>query len=111
MVKALVIKTYGDESTANAIAGAIIDTSTRRVIQLDEDELASVKAEVARLRDKNGLRAYGDEKRLRTAQEDWQQRYSTKQHGRLYDGIMGLYGLVCLGINGAYCYLSAWNRG
>ena len=106
MTKALVIKSVGDPE----IAGAIIDGITKSVIQLDEGEMAAAKAEVARLRDKNGLRAYGDQKRLRTARREMAIKYSTKPVGRMTGAILGLYGLVCLLVASAYEQLATWNR-
>ena len=94
MTKAIVIKTYGDEQMADAMAGAIIDATTKRIIRLDEDELATVKAEVVRLRDKTELRAYGDNKRLKLAQQEMARKYTVKPAGRLAGVLWGLYGLM-----------------
>lgn len=107
MTKAVVIKTYGDPE----IAGAIMDGLTKRVIPLNEDELASVKAELAKLKGRSEIRAYGDEKRFEAACEDLARKYSTRPTGRLAGALMGLYGLACLWVATTYERLAAWNRG
>ena len=110
MTKTIVIKTVGDQDYGDAIAGAIYDNVSRRVIRLDEGELATVKAEVARLRDKTGLRAYGDQKRLKTARREMAKKYSTKPAGRATGAFLGMYGLVCLWVATTYEKLAIWNR-
>lgn len=94
MTKAIVVKTYGDVQMADAMAGAIIDATTERIIQLDKGELATVKAEVARLRDKTRLRAYGDNRRLELARQEMARKYTVKPVGRLTGAFLGLYGLA-----------------
>lgn len=106
MTRAVVIKTVGDPQ----IAGAILDGMTQRVIPLDDGELAAVKAEYARLRAKDAVRAYGDEKRFESVRKALAVKYSTPNHGRLYEAILGTWGLLWYGIYAAYDYLSAWNR-
>lgn len=106
MTKAMVIKTYGDPE----IAGAIVDGMSRRVYNLDGDQLAVVKAELARYKARHELRVYGDQKRLRAARRELAMKYSSEPHGRAYNAIMGVYGLVVLTIATAAAYLSAWNR-
>ena len=106
MTKALVIKSVGDPE----ISGAIIDGITKTVIALDEGELAVVKSDLARLKVRSELRAYGDQKRLRTARREMARKYSTKPAGRMTGAILGLYGLICLLVASAYEQLATWNR-
>ena len=87
-------------------AGGIIDSATRRVIPLDADELAAVKAEIARLR------------RAEKPVEDtvpWAAalavKYKPVEHGRLYGAVLGAWGLLWDCIYGWYDYFAAWNRG
>lgn len=106
MTRAVVIKTAGDP----AMAGAIVDGMTQRVIPLNQDELAMVKAECARLRAKDAVRAYGDAVRYKAACSELEARYYTPQHGRVYEAVTGAWALLWAIIFGAYDYLSAWNR-
>lgn len=106
MARALIIKQYGDPQ----ICGAIVDGMTKRVYQLNEDELATVKAELAKLRRKDAIRAWGDEIRFQAARAALAIKYSTDAPGRLYEAILGAWGLLWLGIFTAYAKLAAWNR-
>jgi len=106
MSRALVVSTYGDPE----LAGAIVDGMTRRVIKLDEGQLAAVKAELVRYKDMHELRVYGDQRRLRNARRELARKYSIRHHGRVYDAIMGFYGLCVLGVATAAARLSEWNR-
>jgi hypothetical protein len=106
MNRAVVIKTVGDPQ----IAGAILDGMTQRVIPLDDGELAAVKAEYARLRAKDAVRAYGDEKRFESVSKALAVKYSTPTHGRLYGAILGVWALLWLSVREWYEYFSAWNR-
>ena len=111
MTKAIVIKTVGDQDYGEAIAGAIYDNVSQRVIRLDEGELATVKAELARYKGRIAIRACGDEKRLKRARKEMAKKYSTKPVGRATGAFLGLYGLVCLWVATAYEKLAIWNRG
>jgi len=106
MSRALVVTTYGDPD----IGGALVDGVTRRVIRLDEGQLAAVKAELVRYKDMHELRVYGDQRRLRNAKKELARKYSIKHHGRVYDTLMGFYGLCVLGAATAVKKLDAWNR-
>ena len=106
MTRAVVIKTVGDTE----IAGAIVEGMTQRVIPLNTEELAAMKAELVRYKDKNGLRAYGDEKRLRRARKEMARKYSTKPVKPIVGAFLGVYGLFCLGVAETYSRLAEWNR-
>lgn len=73
-------------------------------------ELRTVKAECARLRAVNGVRAYGDGVRLETACKALAIKYSTKPVGRLRGAILGGWALLWLEVLGWYQFFSAWNR-
>ena len=84
-------------------AGALMDRE--RVIPLSTDELAAVKAEIARLR------------ATQKPVEDvvpWAAalavKYKPVEHGRLYGAILGAWGLLWDSIYGWYDWLAAWNR-
>ena len=110
MSKALVITQYGDPDMSEPMAGMLVDSISRKVVRLDEGELASVKAEVARLRDKDGLRRYGDEIRLEAARRSMARKYSIKPVEGPLRAFLGLYGLICLIVATGYDRLAAWNR-
>lgn len=106
MTRAVVIKTVGDPQ----IAGAILDGMTKKIIPLDDGELAMVKAEYARLQAKDGVRSYADEKRFESVSKALAVKYSTPTHGRLYGAILGVWALLWLSINEWYEYFRVWNR-
>lgn len=106
MTRAVVIKTAGDP----AMAGAIVDGMTQRVIPLNQDELAIVKAECARLRARDAVRAYGDSVRYKAACSELEARYFTPQHGRLYEAATGAWACFWGIVYSAYDYFSKWNR-
>lgn len=106
MNRAIVIKTYGD----NEIAGAIADGVTQMIPVVD-DEYSTLKVRYAQMRDKAEIRAYGDEKRFRRARKQLARKYAVRPHGRVYNAVMGAYGLACLVVDSVYRRMSAWNRG
>lgn len=106
MTRAVVIKTYGNPQ----IGGALVDAVSRKVIPLDEGELKTVKAELARLNAVNGVRVYGDEKRWNKTRRRLARKYSTKPVGAARGAILGGWALVWSVIFGAARYLQAWNR-
>lgn len=106
MTKALVIKAFGDPK----MTGPMVDGITKTVIELDTGELAVVKADLARLKAKTELRAYGDQKRFRMARREMAMKYSVRPARPAVQAILGVYGLVCLAINEAYTKLAEWNR-
>lgn len=106
MNRAVVIRTVGDAN----MAGAIVDGMTQRVIPLDNDELAMVKAEYARLKVKDGVRAYGDSVRYETAIRALDEKYADEPHGAVHDAILGLWALLWLNITEWVQYFQEWNR-
>lgn len=106
MSRALVIKTYGDQQ----IAGAIMDGMTRAVTPLNEQEYARLRAELARLRARDDIRAYGDSVRWENVAGALEAKYYTRPAKPLTGAILGFYGLVCMIVHEAYVYFSEWNR-
>lgn len=106
MTRALVIKSYGDPQ----IAGAIVDGVTRAVTPLDAGEYDAVRAELARLRARDDIRAYGDGVRFETACRALAAKYPPERHGRLYGAILGAWGLLWTVVYECYNYLSEINR-
>lgn len=109
MTRGVVIKLYGDQQ----IAGAIADGMTRA---LDAQSIEVVKREIHEQRVQRSLLrvAVGN---TRTAQDyacmvakargDYEH---TREHGRLYGAVLGVWGLLWTVIYEAYDYFSAWNR-
>lgn len=102
MTRALIIKQYGDPQ----ICGAIVDGMTKRVYQLNEDELATVKAELAKLRRKDAIRAWGDEIRFQAARAALAIKYSTDAPGRLYEAILTAWACIWYGLYALAEYLT-----
>ena len=109
MTKGVVIKLYGDQQ----IAGAIADGMTRA---LDAQSIEVVKREIHEQRVQRSLLrvAVGN---TRTAQDyacmvakargDYEY---TREHGRLYGAVLGVWALFWWAVHEAYDYFSAWNR-
>ena len=106
MNRAVVIKTFGDTQ----IAGAIVDGMTQRMIPLDEDELATIKAEYARLQAQDAVRRYGDEERWQDVRKALAIKYSTKPVKPLKGAILGAWALLWLWVLQTFRYFQAWNR-
>lgn len=85
--RAIVIRTMGDPE----IAGAIVDGMSRRVIQLDEDELAVVKAELARLRARTSVRKYREDRDWHMVKAELAQKYAVRRHSAAYDRLLLAY--------------------
>ena len=72
--------------------------------------LQALRSEYDKLRAVNGVRRQADEKRWKRTQRRLARKYSVKPVGRVEGAILGAWALLWLGIDGAYRYLSAWNR-
>lgn len=106
MTRALVIKTYGDPQ----IAGAIVDGVSRAVTPLNDSEYAALRAELARLRARDDIRAYGDEKRFETACKALTVKYYTKPVGRARGAILGAWACLWMIVYGIGDYLIEMNK-
>lgn len=113
MNRALVIRTVGDP----AIAGAIADAMSQKVIPLNDEELAKVKAELARVKEEKrrqdariGVRKKGEDERWHVTQRQLAVYYRDKPHGRVYWLALTGWAMLWYGIYTAWGRLSAWNR-
>lgn len=79
MKNALVIRTYGDPETCTAIAAGMIGNS----------ELQMVKAECAKLRAQNDIRAYGSANRFQAACDELAIKSSPLSTGRCIGPLCG----------------------
>ena len=109
MSRGVVIKLYGDQH----IAGAIADGMTKA---LDAERIEVVKREIRDQRVQRSLLrvAVGNSKTAQdyacmTAKARGDYEY-TPEHGRLYGAILGLWGLLWVVVHEAYTYLSEINR-
>ena len=112
-MRALVIKTYGDAE----VAGAIVDGITRTVEPLEVDELAAVKAELARLKlekrlrdSKDGVRAYGDAVRWETACRALAVKYHVEPVGPVYGAILGAWAALWMFLHTAIDHITEGRR-
>ena len=96
MKSAIVIKTMGDPETCDAIVSGM----TRQIIPYNSKEMAEIRAEVARLKAKDEIRACGDVQRLENARIDMAEKYMPVYHGALYWAILRGWALVWYGL---YC--------
>ena len=109
MTRGVVIKLYGDEQ----IAGAIADGMTQ---VLEADSIQVVKREIHDQRIQRSLLRVAVNN-TKTAQDyacmtakarcDYE---PPRQPGRLYGAVLGLWGLLWVVIYEIYDYLSEWNR-
>lgn len=117
MSRALVIVTHGDQSMAQPMAGALVENMTRKVIPLDGEELAAVKAELAAVKAekarqdaREGVRDAAEEKRWAEIQTKMEVAYAVRQPGPVRGALLLGWALLWEAIGAAYDRLSAWNR-
>ena len=106
MNRAIVIKTAGDPE----IAGAIVDGITKKVIPLDADELATVKAECARLKARDGVRRSKEDDEWPAIRDGMAVKFGCKTHGPVYNNILLAWAIMWLVIFECFRRLQAWNR-
>ena len=102
--RAIVIRTMGNPE----IAGAIVDGMTKNVIPLDVKELKAVRAELTRLRAREGVRKNREDRDWHDVQMSLERQYGVRQHGVVYDRIIVAWALTCLFVTECYRRLSAW---
>lgn len=106
MNRAIVIKMAGNVE----IAAAVADGMTK-VIPVDGKEMAMVKAENKRLRAKQGVKEFVEDKAWGETKASLARTYRVKRHGKVYNFILLAWALTCCAISAEYNRLSAWNRG
>lgn len=112
--RALVIKTYGNP----AMCGAILDGIERKVIPLESDELAAVKAEYARLQAEHktlaareAVRQKADDERWQETKADLEAQYAVKPHGMVYNAVLLVWAIMWLLIGAGFARLWAGIEG
>lgn len=113
MTRAVVIKAYGDPR----FAGAIVEGVTRRVIPLDSEELAAVKAELAAVKAakarqdaRDGVRKAGDDKRWALIKADLARDYAVKRPGPVREALLLGWAMIWSAIYQTAEELMRWNR-
>ena len=116
--RALVIKTYGNVPMREAIRGAILDSATREVIPLNNEELEAVKAEYASLKAeydeleaREAVRQKADDERWLETKADLEARYTVKTHGKVYDTLLVVLAVITLLIDAGFARLWAGIEG
>ena len=104
--RAVVIKSTGDPE----IAGAIVDGMQRQVVPLSADELAVVKAELAKLKATYGVMKPRDDRYWRDKVAALDARYSVKPTGKVRDALTLVWAILWMTIQEWLDYLAEWNR-
>lgn len=116
--RALVIKTYGNVPMREAIRGAILDSATREVIPLNNEELEAVKAEYNRLKAdydeleaRDAVRQSADETRWLAKKAELDRKYTPRYHGKVYNALLLVYVILFLLIDTGFARLWAGIEG
>ena len=117
MSRALVVVTHGDREWSEPMAGAIVEGMTRRVIPLDGEELAAVKAELAEIKEakakqdaRDGVRDAADEKRWAAIKADMAQTYAMRTPGPVRGALLVAWAMLWEAVYGVAEALMRWNR-
>jgi hypothetical protein len=117
MSRALVVVTHGDREWSEPMAGAIVEGMSRRVIPLDGEELAAVKAELAEIKAakarqdaRDGVRDAGDEKRWAAIRADMAQTYRVRTPGPVRRALLVAWAMLWAAIYEGTEALMRWNR-
>lgn len=106
MRRAVVVKTvkaYGDTEIGDVLKSCVENS-------MNNKELAVVRAECAQLRDREGVRRYGDDKRWAEIKADLAATYYIKPHGVVYEKLLVAWAMLWFRIGQVYQRLSAMNR-
>jgi hypothetical protein len=117
MGRALVVVTHGDQEWSEPMAGAIVEGMTRRVIPLDGEELAAVKAELAEIKAakarqdaRDGVRDAGDAKRWEVVKADMARTYAVRTPGPVRGALLVAWAMLWAMIYEGAEALLRWNR-
>ena len=108
MTRGVVIKLYGDQQIAGAIADGMAQALDAQSIKIVKQEIHDQRVQRSLLRVAVNNTKTDEDYECMTAKA--RGNYVYPQHGRLYDAIIGVWGLIWYCIYSAYDYLSAWNR-
>lgn len=109
MTKGVVIKLYGDQQIAGAIADGMTKALDAQSVEVVKREICDQRVQRSLLRVAVNNTKTDEDYACMTAKARATMVTNTK-HGRLYGAILGAWGLLWYCISCAYDYLSAWNR-
>lgn len=109
MQRGVVIKMYGDEQIAGAIADGMTKALDAECIEVVKREIQEQRVQRSLLRVAVNNTKTAQDYACMTAKARGDYEY-TRSHGRMYGAILGLWGLLWVVVYGIYDYLSAWNR-
>lgn len=109
MQRGVIIKMYGDEQIAGAIADGMTKALDAQSMEIVKKEIReqNVQRHLLRVAVNNTKTAQDYACMAAKARGDYEY---TRSHGRLYGAILGLWGLLWYSIYMLYDYLSALNR-
>lgn len=89
----VVIKAVGDQRIAGAIIEGIKPTT---VTPLTNRELVALRAELARLRAREGTKKPREDREFRYFQAELNRKYRIRPHSKLYDNALVAYAITAL---------------
>lgn len=108
MNRGVVIKMYGDQQIAGAIADGMAQALDAQSVEIVKREIHDQRVQRSLLRVAVNNTKTAQDYACMTAKARGNYEY-TSEHGRLYGAILGLWGLLWLVIFEIYDYMSAWN--
>lgn len=105
----VVIKLYGDQQIAGAIADGMTHALDAQSVEIVKREIHNQRIQRSLLRVAVNNTKTAQDYACMTAKARCDYEHS-RQHGRLYGAVLGLWGLLWVVIFEIYDYLSAWNR-
>lgn len=109
MQRGVVIKLFGDQQIAGAIADGMSQALDAQSVEIVKREIHEQRVQRSLLRVAVNNTKTAQDYACMTAKARCDYEYP-RQHGRLYEVILGLWGLLWVVIFEIYEYLSVWNR-
>ena len=109
MTRGVVIKLYGDQQIAGAIADGMTQALDAQSVEIVKREIRDQRIQRSLLRVAVNNTKTAQDYACMTAKARWDYE-PTRRHGRLYGAILGLWGLFWVVVYEIYAYLSKWNR-
>ena len=109
MNRGVVIKMYGDQQIAGAIADGMTQVLDAQSVEIVKREIRDRRIQRSLLRVAVNNTKTAQDYACMAAKAQWNYE-PTRRHGRLYGAILGLWGLLWLVVYSIYDYMSAWNR-
>lgn len=109
MQRGVVIKLFGDQQIAGAIADGMSQALDAQSVEIVKREIHEQRIQRSLLRVAVNNTKTAQDYACMTAKARGDYEY-THHHGRLYEAILGMWGLLWLVVYSIYDYMSAWNR-